>query len=286
MLPKNLSTPAAPAAEKPYVAEVCNICGSPDFRQVHFFKEWGLSRETVRDVSVVQCRGCGVRRRRPAIIDDYEQEYHAPYVEQGLAMHPHQLSHFADLMTARLRVLNAGNVRFLDVGCSTGRALRLARTMGFIATGLDYSKWAADHCAGLGFETRHGSLFGQWEEGAQFDVIHCSHTIEHVPDPAAYLREMARLLAPGGQLMLALPNYASLPRILLREKWPVWCLDSHLWQFTASQIQRLVSATGLRVISCRTLHGYTPDSPLKKKLLDLGASLGWGDGCNLIADKA
>ncbi|HEY1582734.1 MAG TPA: class I SAM-dependent methyltransferase [Chthoniobacterales bacterium] len=271
--------------EKSYRPEVCNVCGSQRYRRVHYFAEWNLGRDPVRDVSIVRCRGCGVRRRLPGISDEYEEIYHEPYVAQGRAIHPHQLSHFADLMTARLRKFNASGVRFLDVGCSTGRALRLAATLGFEATGLDYSQWAVDYCRQLGFETRHGSLIGQWEDAEMFDVIHCSHTIEHVPDPAVYISEMHRLLRPNGQLMLAFPNYASFPRWTLRANWGAWCLDSHLWQFTAAQMRRLLRQMDFRITSCRTLHGYTPDSALKKKVLDLAALFRVGDGCNIIATK-
>jgi 2-polyprenyl-3-methyl-5-hydroxy-6-metoxy-1,4-benzoquinol methylase len=226
-----------------------------------------------------------VRRRSPAIEDDYEQEYHEPYVEQGQAIHPGQLAHFTDLMEARLHVFNQQDVKFLDVGCSTGRVLRLAKCLGFVALGLDFSKWAADHCAALGFETRHGSLIGQWPEAERFDIIHCCHTIEHVPDPVSYLREMARLLKPGGNLMISLPNYSSIPRILLRERWPVWCLDSHLWQFTARQMRRMVESQGLRILKCRTVHGYIPNNLWKRRLLDLAAAIGLGDGCIITASK-
>jgi 2-polyprenyl-3-methyl-5-hydroxy-6-metoxy-1,4-benzoquinol methylase len=270
-------------SEKPYLAEVCNICGSARYRQVHYFKEWNIGRDPVSDVAVVRCQSCGIRRRRPGITDEFEQAYHTPYIEQGKAIHPHQLNHFADLMTARLRQFNAKNVRFLDVGCSTGRVLQLASTMGFDAIGLDYSKWAAEHCARLGFETRHGSLLGQWPEPAIFDVVHCCHTIEHVPDPLAYIREMHRLIKPGGQLMMAFPNYASIQRVILRDKWGPWCLDSHLWHFTAVQMRRLLRENGFAIASWRTLHGYTPDRPLKKRLLDIAAIVGFGDGCNIVA---
>ena len=103
--------------EKTYKAAVCNICGGTRYRQVHFFDEIGQDRETVRNVAVIQCKDCGVRRRMPEIVDDYEEGYHALYVEQGQSIHPHQLSHFADLMTARLRKFNERGVKFLDVGC-------------------------------------------------------------------------------------------------------------------------------------------------------------------------
>jgi 2-polyprenyl-3-methyl-5-hydroxy-6-metoxy-1,4-benzoquinol methylase len=272
--------------EKSYSAEVCNICGSSKFKRIYHFAEWTLGREPVHNVDVVQCRGCGVRRRMPELVDDYEGEYHQPYVQQGQAIHPHQLSHFADLMTARLRNLSARGVRFLDVGCSTGRALRLATTLGFTSTGLDYSHWAVEHCRTAGFDVQLGSLIGQWRESEVFDVIHCSHTIEHVPDPIAYINEMHRLLAPGGHLMLAFPNYASLPRVILQKRWGTWCLDSHLWQFTAAQMKRILRQCGFHVFSCRTLHGYSPDSALKRRLLDLGAQMGFGDGCNIVAVKS
>jgi len=157
--------------EKSYRAEVCNLCGSTDYRIVHCFKEWSLGREPVREVSIVQCRKCNVRRRLPGIVDDYEGDYHTPYVEQGKSIHPHQLYHFADLMTVRLPQFFEKKVKFLDVGCSTGRALRLATTMGFEVTGLDFSRWAAEHCGQLGFPTRFGSLIGQWKESEVFDII-------------------------------------------------------------------------------------------------------------------
>lgn len=196
--------------EKSYRAEICNICGSDRFRKVHYFAEWNLGRDPVKDVAVIQCRGCGIRRRMPAIVDEYEEQYHDCYVHQGEAIHPHQISHFADLMTVRLPQFDAKHVKFLDIGCSTGRALRLA----------------------------------------------C-------------------------------PNYASVPRWILREKWTVWCLDSHLWQFTRSQMKRLLKSAGFEVVKVRTHHGFCPQTPWKRMVsrwvIDPGAALGYGDGMNIIA---
>ena len=270
--------------EKPYKAAQCNICGSDRYRRVHYFKEWNSGRERVHDVSIIRCSQCGVRRRMPEIVDDYEAAYHEVYVEQGQAMHPHQLSHFADLMTARWSLLAEKQGKFLDVGCSTGRVLRLAATLGFEPTGLDLSHWACDYCAKQGFATRQGSLIGQWPEGEVFDVIHSCHTIEHVPDPIAYLGEMNRLLKHGGHLMLACPNYASFARLVEHERW-IWHLDSHLWQFTKRQMRRMLIRTGFKIFSVRTLHGFTPRNRLKKWALDGTAVWGYGDGLNLIATR-
>src|ERR1035437_5433427 len=126
--------------EKPYQAAVCNICGCAEYRRVHHFKDWPIGSGLVQDVSVVQCRHCKVRRRMPEIIDDYEEEYHQQYTDQGQFIHPHQLYHFADLMTTRLTQFKATNITFLDVGCSMGRALKIATALGFQVTGLDVSR--------------------------------------------------------------------------------------------------------------------------------------------------
>jgi hypothetical protein len=95
---------------------------------------------------------------------------------------------------------------------------------------------------------------------------------------------MHRLLKPQGQLMLACPNYASLPRLVLRDRW-IWCLDSHLWQFTARQMRWLLTTHGFNVILARTHHGLAPQKRWKKWLLDTSAALGFGDGLNIIAAK-
>ncbi|NJK90805.1 MAG: class I SAM-dependent methyltransferase [Blastochloris sp.] len=224
-----------------------------------------------------------MRRRMPGITDDYEEEYHQPYSEQGKAIHAHTLRHFADLMKYKFAGFKSGQETFLDVGCSTGRVLELAKTMGFVTTGLDYSKWACDCCTKLGHEVRCGSLEGAWPESGIFDVIHSSHTIEHVPDPVVYISEFRRLLKPDGFLMLAFPNYLSLPRFYWGAKWPIWCLDSHLWQFTLGQIESLLRINGFQIVESKALHGYKIRNPLLRYAFDLSELLRLGDGAQILA---
>ena len=271
--------------EAPYGARRCNICGSSKYRVVHSFDTFEGRGSKFSDVKIVKCRNCGIRRRMPELTDDYEEEYHVPYVEQGAAMHAHVLRQFSDLMTIKFSTFQVKQQRFLDVGCSTGRVLQLAKAMGFAACGQDVSLWAANHCQSIGLDARHGNLIGQWQEEGVFDVIHCSHTIEHVPDPFAYLLEFRRLLTPGGHLMLAFPNYSSIQRMYWGERWPIWCLDSHLWQFSLSQMERLCRRAGLQPRISRALHGYEVRSSLLKLVFDAGSHLRLGDGAQIIAQK-
>ncbi len=271
--------------EKPYNAKRCNICNCDAWVTSYYFPEFSGRGSTYADVSVVRCKKCGVRRRMPELSDDYEEEYHAPYVQQGVAIHPHQLAHFADLATAMLPRFGEKDISFLDVGCSTGRALQLARMIGMTAEGFDVSKWSAQHCADQGFKTRCAPSLIDAYAAESFDVVHCSHTIEHVPDPVRYIQEMYAILKPKGFLMLSCPNYASFERVVFGRKWGIWCLDSHLWQFTKDQVVRLLKASRFTVASSRTLHGRCPQRRWKKTLLDVVALAGFSDGLNIIASK-
>lgn len=208
--------------EKPYSPETCNICGSAEWEERFFFEQFTGRGSTYKDISVIKCLGCGVHRRMPAIEDDYEENYHSVYVKEGLSIHPHQLSHFSDMAGAMRQQWGESGLRFLDVGCSTGRALRLAKTMGFDVTGFDVSQWAVDYCRKAGFASQCSASFMGLFKEEDFDVVHCPHTIEHVPDPVVYLQEIHRVLKPGGILMLACPNFASIDRIIYGKKWGIW----------------------------------------------------------------
>lgn len=272
--------------EASYSADRCNICGCAESRTLWFFHSFEGRGTKYEDVRVIQCLACGVRRRDPALQDDYEEDYHAPYVDQGAAIHAHILQHFSDIMTLKFATFRAGKERLLDVGCSTGRVLQLGKVMGFLPTGLDLSRWAADHCRNLGFESHCGSLVNHWATGDLFDVIHCSHTIEHVTDPVSYLLEMRKLLVPGGLLMLAFPNYQSVQRFYWGKSWPIWCLDSHLWQFSLRQMVVLCKRVGLQPTIVRSLHGYRVKSKFLKAIFDIGSSLRLSDGAQIIAKKS
>lgn len=78
-----------------------------------------------------------------------------------------------------------------------------------------HCEYRAQDFAGLeGEQLRHGA-YGRIDyvcdasaipaEDASFDAVLCTEMLEHVPDPGAVVREIARLLKPGGKLMLTAP---------------------------------------------------------------------------------
>jgi SAM-dependent methyltransferase len=109
-------------------------------------------------------------------------------------------------------VAHAAGRDVLDVGCNTGygtvRFVPVARRV----VGVDVSPGAIE-------AARMRAPSGQPEfivtsgfalpfPDGSFDLVSSFQVLEHVPDPIAYLREMARVTRPGGEVILATPNAA------------------------------------------------------------------------------
>jgi 2-polyprenyl-6-hydroxyphenyl methylase/3-demethylubiquinone-9 3-methyltransferase len=104
-------------------------------------------------------------------------------------------------------------LRLLDIGCGGGLLSEPMRRLGFSVTGVDASErnvgTAKAHAEqmGLSIDYRCATAEALLEEGAgPFDVVLNMEVIEHVADPRAYLRDTARLVAPGGLMILATLN--------------------------------------------------------------------------------
>jgi demethylmenaquinone methyltransferase/2-methoxy-6-polyprenyl-1,4-benzoquinol methylase len=103
-----------------------------------------------------------------------------------------------DLALARLAP--AAGERVLDLGCGTGRALELVP----FALGADASlEMLRKAPRGRVVCARAGALPFR---SATFHALLCSNSFHHYPEPAATLREIRRVLLPGGRAVLIDPN--------------------------------------------------------------------------------
>jgi 2-polyprenyl-6-hydroxyphenyl methylase / 3-demethylubiquinone-9 3-methyltransferase len=117
--------------------------------------------------------------------------------------------HF-DKRPAGLRALEG--LRLLDVGCGGGLISEpLARLAGSV-TGLDPAaeniEAARRHAEGQGLaiDYRVGQVEDLAEQGLTYDAVICLEVVEHVPDVGAFLAACARLVRPGGLLLLSTLN--------------------------------------------------------------------------------
>ncbi len=100
--------------------------------------------------------------------------------------------------------------RILDAGCGSGRTLDELVAYGSVA-GLDASAAAVERARERGHvDARVGSLEAlPWPEGT-FGLVTCLDVVEHTDDDRAVLRELLRVTAPGGRLVVTVPAHPAL----------------------------------------------------------------------------
>jgi 2-polyprenyl-6-hydroxyphenyl methylase/3-demethylubiquinone-9 3-methyltransferase len=104
-------------------------------------------------------------------------------------------------------------LRLLDIGCGGGLLCEPMTRLGAAVTGVDATeaniKTAMTHAAqsGLAIDYRVGTAEGLIEAGEPaFDVVLNMEVVEHVADPAVFMQNCARLVAPGGVMIVATLN--------------------------------------------------------------------------------
>lgn len=142
--------------------------------------------------------------------------------------------------------------RLLDVGCGSGDFLLRMRARGWTVLGVEPDPVAAAGARRSGLDVRDGMLTDAAFESDSFDAIVLSHVIEHVHDPIALLRECARVLRPGGTIVVMTPNLSSVGHRRFGEDWRGLEPPRHLHVFSVPSLRSCVERVGLSVSDART----------------------------------
>lgn len=233
----------------------CNLCNAAETRHLYTVPDLLLDRETVR-ATLVQCQQCGLvyQNPRPTLAEigqHYPPEYD-PYedhansdgtwlrrkaIEYGLGKRCRYVT----------RHKEAG--RLLDIGCAAGHFLLGMRMRGEWEL---YGVELSDEVAGIARQRHNLNVVtGTLEEAgypdAFFDAITMWDVLEHLHDPTGSLREIHRILKPGGLLVIRVPNLASWDAAVFGRYWAGLDAPRHLYLFTPTTLRRMLQDAGFTV---------------------------------------
>ncbi|MEG1833416.1 MAG: class I SAM-dependent methyltransferase [Burkholderiaceae bacterium] len=194
------------------LVDQCNLCGSDNLRPFSV----AFARDVVHN-SIGRCADCGMFFANPMRSEDelnefYASEYYEDSGERMVREFPLRVADAKQQLQHDVLALRPPPGRFLEVGCGYGPVLLAARELGYEVVGIEPGSearaWAGrEH----GLEVRGEILERCGFEDQSFDVIYAWHVIEHVPDMTRFLKEVRRVLKPGGVFFFGTENYRCIP---------------------------------------------------------------------------
>ena len=240
-----------PSAEKKIYSPVldrCPLCESGKIR-----KKFTISSYN-DPFSISDCRACGFIFMNPPYTPQYINslygrnyyEGESGYVYQDERLHEKYHSFVWD---ARLRIIRKyiSEGALLDIGCSFGGFLKRASRL-FDPYGIEISEHSGGEARKIfGDRVHTGTLNDHPFGDMKFAAITMIEVLEHMPDPAAAVRECARLTAPGGVLVIQTANMSGLQAELLGSRY-AYFMPGHLSYFNASNLSAAVKKAGFNKI--------------------------------------
>jgi SAM-dependent methyltransferase len=141
------------------------------------------------------------------------------------------------------------------------------RGQGFEALGVEMSWGNAAFCRAKGLSVVVAAVPSLPFANATFDAVFALHVVEHFPEPIAFVEELARVVQPGGAIVLSTEDawcaqYAwdRLRARLSGRLPPFRTSNDHTFVFLAKHLEILLKGAGCDVIETRAYHAVAPES--------------------------
>jgi SAM-dependent methyltransferase len=204
---------------------------------------------------VVRCNRCGLMYASPRAKEPDHVELSSagttPRFQESDSRYQKEILQVRDYRRTRefLGQLYPRHGRLLEVGSSLGFLLDEFRREGWDVLGVDPNSEACRIARErLGLPVVDAILERAGVDDVSFDVVLLNHVIEHLDDPLGTLREVNRVLKPGGHLVIETPRYDTLMfKLLGRRERSISC-DGHIFFFTNRTLRNLYEAAGFETV--------------------------------------
>jgi len=200
-------------------------------------------------LNTVLCSACGTLRIDPYLDDADLADFYTRYYQQMYARADDRPAYFTKQHAYGRRILEsvkawlpAGSFVF-EIGCGAGGALDELRRAGYRVGGCDYSRELIEYGCGRGLPLHWGPPIETLKSLPTPSLIYMHHVFEHVRDPLAQLLGLRELLAPGGRVLVIVPDVSRI------SEFPFPAGDLRLFVHIAHRFN--FSLEGLRLLAAR-----------------------------------
>ena len=231
----------------------CLLCGPVQCKIMIKGNSFGFEA-----ADVVRCPHCHLWWIDPLpspsqIVKFYPPEYYGIQNEKFNQFLEAFVQLFRRLRAEKAMTINPRGKRVLDIGCGRGQSLKILQQHGYECYGTELSPFSAGKAASLpGLHIFARPLLDCRFPDHFFDPVLLWHVFEHLPNPQEILQEIFRILAPGGTLLLCVPNIESLQARLTGSNWFHLDLPRHLYQYTPNTITAMLASSGFHLVHYHT----------------------------------
>lgn len=264
------------------------LCGQKKFKTYSY----SFSQKSFE---VLECCGCHLAQTYPMPVANEDIErFYTDIEDYNLRLkEEHNWRIFSSQLLKIIEEYKTEGI-LVDVGCNLGIFVQEASKRGYQAKGIDLSEKAIQ-CGGkelsLEVKLEVGDLTAQRYEPNSIEILVYQHCFEHILYLKEELREIKRVLTPQGILVIEVPRFFSLWRLVLGNYWYGFCPSQHIWQFGLRGLRNLLKREGFAIVTARTRLNLNHDlswtiKGMIKRLIALAAWLtGTGDKLVVIARK-
>ena len=196
-----------------------------------------------RHAFLVKCKSCRLvfskANPTPKELTDHYTGY-----PRYTALSPITEKRYNELLNTLEKFKNTNNI--LDLGCSNGLFLDCAKKRGWNVYGTEYAQECIDYCAQKNIKVFKSDKLPTEFFDLKFDVVTSFEVIEHINTPNEELNFIKKILRKNGAFYFTTPNFNSISRFLLKEKWNVIGYPEHLSYYTPATLNQLMLKYGFK----------------------------------------
>lgn len=231
----------------------CILCGRPPRHLVHQRGAWQYFR----------CNDCGVVSLHPRpSAEDLLTSYatYLPDQADEIASWEKMITPVIETAATLVDDHNQSDgARLLDIGCGHGFFLKKMAQRGWAVEGVEVSRPGREYARKtLGLSIHSKPLEDMAFPNERFDVVTLFYVIEHLHDPGMILKEVFRILKPGGMVLLRWPHSTPVVKMLgpFAKKIDIYHTPFHLYDFNPGAMQQLLEKSGFTDVQ-NMIGGFT-----------------------------